>query len=336
MKTPTLRIAPVVAATMLLAAPAAADAPADDPSDPTPSSSDDPSARKREALQVFEQGAAAYRQRRYFEAIRLFLRADELASNPAFAFNIALAYEQVGDASRALRWSRQFLREANDAPSAERDQIEELSRRLQLELAEAGLQQLTIRSSPSGATLFVDGEARGVTPWTGDLVPGRHELSLRRDGFRRHDEVIELAKLEARDVAIALAPEPTVSSALPAAPDEASDDDSEAVFISSITLLAAGAAGIGTGIALEALAGQAEDDARAASIQVDVLDHVDEHDRLSLGSRIAFGVGGGLAAIGAVMLAFDLTSDDSSPDDAARLGGACDFTGCRAMMRVPF
>jgi hypothetical protein len=55
-----------------------------------------------EAKRVYEEAATAYDARRYGEAIHLFQRADRLKPNPAFDFNIGLAYEDMGDPARAL------------------------------------------------------------------------------------------------------------------------------------------------------------------------------------------------------------------------------------------
>ncbi|HWB77776.1 MAG TPA: PEGA domain-containing protein [Nannocystaceae bacterium] len=45
--------------------------------------------------------------------------------------------------------------------------------------------RMTIESRPSGATIVVDGVARGRTPATIELTPGRHELALERSGYGR-------------------------------------------------------------------------------------------------------------------------------------------------------
>src|SRR4051812_2701284 len=68
------------------------------------------------ARERFKQGAQAYSEGRYKDAIDLFLDADRLAPNPAFAYNIGLAYEELGDATNALRWYRSYLRDLPGAP----------------------------------------------------------------------------------------------------------------------------------------------------------------------------------------------------------------------------
>ena len=48
--------------------------------------------------------------------------------------------------------------------------------------------QLTIRTEPPGATVFINEEKRGVTPYSFDFVwYGRYRISLKRDGYERLD-----------------------------------------------------------------------------------------------------------------------------------------------------
>ena len=48
--------------------------------------------------------------------------------------------------------------------------------------------QLTIRTEPPGATVFINEEKLGVTPYSFDFVwYGRYRISLKRDGYERLD-----------------------------------------------------------------------------------------------------------------------------------------------------
>lgn len=82
---------------------------------------------------------------------------------------------RVGDSSTfvdQIRYHRDLIL------NAERSLVE-------LSLNERDLQffPAVIRSSPSGANLFIDGEKVGVTPFQGDLPLGQHEIKLTRDGY---------------------------------------------------------------------------------------------------------------------------------------------------------
>ncbi|MDO8871955.1 MAG: PEGA domain-containing protein [Methanoregula sp.] len=59
-------------------------------------------------------------------------------------------------------------------------------------LADRG--HVTIRTEPPGGDLYVDGKSRGVTPLTVDnLLPGRHEILIRRMGYEDYHDVISVA-----------------------------------------------------------------------------------------------------------------------------------------------
>src|SRR5205814_3706725 len=118
---------------------------------------------------------------RYADAVEQFLAADRLAPSAALSYDVARAYEKLGQASLALRWYRDYLRRAHDAPDAE--QVRRTVRTLQNTLRDKGVQQVTVRSTPRGATVAIDGEPVGVTPWSGDLPPGRHRATLVYEGY---------------------------------------------------------------------------------------------------------------------------------------------------------
>lgn len=66
----------------------------------------------------YEEGKAAYEDARFADAIRAFSEADVLAPRAALSFNIARAYERLGDRARALEHYRDYLRRAPDAENA--------------------------------------------------------------------------------------------------------------------------------------------------------------------------------------------------------------------------
>src|SRR5687768_1045323 len=81
---------------------------------PTPVSAEE----KEIALRRYEEGKRAYQAGRYREAIDRFLQADRIVASPAFAYNVSLAYEALGEVGNALRWTREYQKRAPDAPDA--------------------------------------------------------------------------------------------------------------------------------------------------------------------------------------------------------------------------
>src|SRR5690349_21897305 len=105
-------------------------------------------ARRSEAKRWFSRGVDHYRAARYPEAVSAFLEADKLVPSPALSFNIARAYEQLGETSSALRWYRDYLR--RDPAARNAAEVKNRINVLATELSQRGVQQLTILSEPSG------------------------------------------------------------------------------------------------------------------------------------------------------------------------------------------
>jgi tetratricopeptide (TPR) repeat protein len=93
---------------------------------------------------TYQAGAQAYAEGRFKDAIDLFLEAAQISPNPAFSYNIGLAYEQLGDPDNALRWYRDYLRELPNAP--DRAEIEPRILDAERRLRERGVQQ--VRKAP--------------------------------------------------------------------------------------------------------------------------------------------------------------------------------------------
>jgi hypothetical protein len=288
-------------------------------------------------MKQYEDGERAFKQRRYKDAIDLFLSADRTVHNPAFAFNVSLAYEEMGDVAAALRWAREYLVRAPSAGN--RAETEERIRRFERRLQEKGVQQLTVRSEPSGATLTIDDRPVGVTPWTGELVPGAHGLTLSLRGYDDKQQQVELATDRSLDAMVTLEPSRAVSpppAPPPPAPRPAPrrpvprDAGSPTVQPWTISALAAGVAGIGVGVGLEIARANAEEDALSAPTQVEAAEAVDRMESMQLGSRIAFGVGGGLLLLGGILLIVDLTAE---PEPNAPAAASCRSGVCGATLR---
>ena len=162
--------------------------------------------RRAEAKQKYQQGAEAYAAGHYKDAVDYFLAADRIAPSAPLSFNIARAYEKLGDGSGALRWYRDYLRRNPSAANA--DTVRAGIAALAAALAKKGVQQVTVLSSPDGATVAVDDQPVGVAPWTGELAPGKHHLLLTRRGYVDAERDIELQAGEPLDVTVRLEQQP--------------------------------------------------------------------------------------------------------------------------------
>ena len=151
---------------------------------------------------MFEKGVTAYREGRFYNAVDIFLETNRLYPDPKLSFNVGKAFEGLGNQPGALRYYREYLRRLPEAPDAH--EVESHVHQLEQVLSQKGLQQLTVLSAPDGATVKLDGQAVGVTPWTGESFAGKHRIVLEAAGYQRNESVIELDPHRARDFNIEL------------------------------------------------------------------------------------------------------------------------------------
>ncbi len=297
---------------------------------------------KAQARRHYAAGVEAYEAARFKDAIDEFLEANRLAPSPALSFNIARAYEKLGDHAGALGFYRDYLRRAPEAE--DRGQVGQIVSSLENRLREKGVQQVTVLSDPERATVVLDGKPVGVTPWTGEIFPGQHRLQLRLPGYEDADQVFSLTAHRAKDVSVTLvevpqaptpertapapapapAPPPPVASASPASADSGTG---RAVSPWTWVSLGVGVGALGGALAFELMRSGAEDDARTADTQIQAQEHYDTMEDRQLVARILAGVGATATVAGGVLLYLDLTAEPSAPE-AARLGFGCTPGAC--------
>jgi tetratricopeptide (TPR) repeat protein len=297
----------------------------------------DESRTSPEAQARFEAGVAAYEEGRYREAVERFKEADQLAPSPLLSFNIAKVYERMGDSRSALAWYRDYLRRLPTADN--RAAVLERVGVLEQALRKTGVQQLTVLSTPAGATVAIDNVSRGVTPWTGELIPGPHTLALSLPGYREAVSEIELPAERAIDidtVLVAVEPatpaapanrEPAPESPAPAAPEMPAPqlESSWAPSWWTWAMFGGAAAGfLGAG-SFELARRDMESQVAKEEVQIEVERKFDSMERRQTIARVFLGVGVAAAVAGGVSLYFDWHDARAISDDVA-LG--CDHEGC--------
>src|ERR1041384_5234546 len=86
----------------------------------------------KDAQAFFELASQAYHDGRYEDAVDLFMKAYAIDPQPELLYNVAQAYERLGDVRNALRSYRDYLRQHpgdQDLTSVE-SRIQNLERRL--------------------------------------------------------------------------------------------------------------------------------------------------------------------------------------------------------------
>lgn len=272
------------------------------------------------ARERYDAGVEAFRSGRFREAIAAFSAADRIAPRAALSHNIAVAYEKLGEPARALQYYRDYLFR-DPAPSngaATRERIATLEDLLE----QRGVQQLTVRSEPAGASVLVDEREVGVTPWTGELAPGKHTISVAGDGGRQTRE-LDLPKDRAIDLdfwvagnesAAPATAEPSRESSLFArdfgAPASVESEKPGLGAWPWVTLALGGVA-LGTGAVFELQRRSTEDEVARTS-QLEYEDRYADMESQKRTARIFAGVGGALLVAGGVMLVIDRTERRSA------------------------
>ncbi len=166
----------------------------------------DEKARTR-ARALYDQGAQAYNESRYYQAAAYFLDAYRVYPAPQLLFNVAKAHDKLSVASSALAFYREYLRKLPDAPDAA--EVGSRVHDLEAALAQRGVQQLSVLTNPPRALVAVDDTAVGVTPFTGEIWPGEHRLTITLDGHKALTKLITVDALRAEDFSFDLEPIPS-------------------------------------------------------------------------------------------------------------------------------
>lgn len=145
----------------------------------------------REARAHFMAGIEHFRQHQYRDAIRRFQLAGELVPSADLWFNIGRAYEEVSEYDQAIEHYQRYLRDRVDPPDRATLEQHIVNLRERAEVERARLRsrpttgELRLTANQAGADVVLDGAAAETSPWPAvrELEPGRHELTLERDGF---------------------------------------------------------------------------------------------------------------------------------------------------------
>jgi tetratricopeptide (TPR) repeat protein len=282
----------------------------------------------------FEAGVAAYEEGRFRDAIARFKEADQLSPSPLLSFNIAKVHDRMADKPSALASYRDYLRRLPTAENSDavRKRIQELEQALRAN----GVQQVTVLTAPAGASVLVDNVARGVTPWTGELIPGPHTLALRLAGYREAVSEIELPTEHAIDIEVPLvagaeddeSTAPAIASPEPGAPIERAapevppstppvDGPSRAPRWWTWAMFGGSAAALVGAGGFELMRAHLEEQAGETQIQIEHHQKFESMQDRQTVARVFLGVGVVAAIAGGVSLYFDLRDTEAVPADVA-------------------
>ncbi|PKN45951.1 MAG: hypothetical protein CVU59_07535 [Deltaproteobacteria bacterium HGW-Deltaproteobacteria-17] len=154
-------------------------------------------AAQDDAREHYEAAEKAYSLGRFEKALGHYLRSLEARDVPALYFNVAQCHRQLKRWERALFFYRRFLSRSTDESQnalarrhiAAIEAIVARDRREREAAVKRGTGQVTVFTSPAGASVWAEGRLRCMTPCTLELVAGRQVLIVRRPGH--FDERVE-------------------------------------------------------------------------------------------------------------------------------------------------
>jgi tetratricopeptide (TPR) repeat protein len=291
-----------------------AQAPAARSASPMQTASDGDPGRTDEAKRLYGLGAEAFAARRNAEAIRYFRRAAAIVPSPKLTYNIALAYEELGDTGRAIAEYRDYLRHETEVERAEevRRRVGELERKL----GATGVQLLSVTSEPRGAVVRLGTEPVGITPWIGEPPLGTHEVSVELPGYEVRRDRVLLAADHAYDLDVTLAPRaPALAVAERAAPAR--------VQPLTWTFLGVGAGAVLGGVAFELSRAKSSERAGRSDSPVEAAEARGAADAKQMASLLLLGSGTAFLIGGGVLLTLDLSaSDTKTPSSSDSLTSA--------------
>lgn len=146
-----------------------------------------PSARDlARARTLDQQGARAYAEGRYGDAIRYFEEAYRLGAPPIELWNIAKCYDKVDQPEQAAMALERYLA-VKELPKSDREEAQQM-----LDAIKKRSSSLTVTSSPDGASVVLDGKAMpGRTPLTSTIAPGRHDVTITLKGHTPYTSTFE-------------------------------------------------------------------------------------------------------------------------------------------------
>ncbi len=129
------------------------------------------------ARELDQQGVKAFGEARYSDAALLFRGARALGGPPTEVWNVARCLERLDDAEGASAAIDEYLA-AREVAAQDRAEAERESRAIK-----ARPSWLTVTTTPSGASVSVDGQAEGgPTPTSLSVRPGSHTVSVKLAG----------------------------------------------------------------------------------------------------------------------------------------------------------
>jgi len=151
-----------------------------------------------EELRLVDLAAIAFDEGRYEKAAELLKQAYALDRDPLHLYNIGRAYEEAREYDKAFDYFQRYL---DTGPSHEDTAT---ARKALTRMRGQLFVRITVKANRPDATLLVDGEPAGITPYSGEVRAGKRILAVRKEGFVGEVKDVELAQGRDHDLSFTL------------------------------------------------------------------------------------------------------------------------------------
>ncbi len=267
------------------------------------------------ARQHFMAGQDYYSQGRYKKAIEEFEEAYRLDPKSLLLYNIAQAYEKLGDLSKAIEYIKKFIEKEPDTD--DRPVLENKIKNLEMRIASTGI---SVTANEADAVIYVDDKEVGMTPAKGiiPLSTGAHKVRISKEGFK--DFKMNIAVSAGLSVPVEAILEPGVAEPPPPPPieedttaDEGPQEDEGVEALDIVPWVVAGVGGAMAIVGLGVIGGLAKG-AEPSNPDEDPTAQDDAHKKAVIADAIGW-PGLAIAAGGAIWGIIRLTSKESSDSD---------------------
>ncbi len=150
------------------------------------------SAQEKTFGELVGEAKTAYDGGEYSKAVDLLLAANRLQPNSRLLLNVARSYDKAGDCKNSLGYYGAFQR--SDAEQSLKDTAQAEADAIQCDTFDETASGRTLfKSQPSGATVTMDGETLGVTPFEKVQIPtGIHTFVFSLEGKKDEEKKLQL------------------------------------------------------------------------------------------------------------------------------------------------
>jgi hypothetical protein len=154
--------------------------------------------------EVKAKAKAAFGQGEYDDAAIFFREAFDIEPRSSLLYNIGLCYEKSGNTASAVVFYERYVSASPGSAKAAavKRKVDGLKQQL-----EGSYETVQVKSSPSGAMVFVDDKSKGAmgtTPLDFRLLPGTYTLIVEKSGYEPAKQQIRLSKGRDAKVAVRL------------------------------------------------------------------------------------------------------------------------------------